>query len=270
MGSGISPLPICFAAHMDHLLSADGLLSLLSLTLLEIILGVDNIIFISIIAAKLPGSQQNSARKIGLVLAMLVRIGLLFCINWIVGLKADLFSIGGYGFSGRDLILLFGGLFLMAKTVSEIHGKLEGEDEQGPNTTKVSFVSTLIQIVLIDIVFSFDSILTAVGLSNHLEVMVLAVVISMGIMMAYARHISIFINRRPTLKMLALCFLIMIGALLVAEAFDVHVPKVTVYFGMAFALVVEILNQKMRKRARPVKLRNTVAPPENENNQVAG
>jgi predicted tellurium resistance membrane protein TerC len=245
---------------MEHLLTANGLLSLLSLTVLEIILGVDNIIFISIVAAKLPSNQQNSARKIGLFLAMIVRIALLFCISWIVSLKADLFSVAGFGFSGRDLILLFGGLFLVAKTVSEIHGKLEGAEEHNPNAKAESFASTLVQIVLIDIIFSFDSILTAVGLTNQFEVMVLAVVISMTIMMIYARHISIFINRRPTLKMLALCFLIMIGVLLVAEAFDVHVPKLMVYFGMAFALAVELLNQKMRKKARPVKLRGTLKP----------
>jgi len=241
---------------MDHLFTTDNLVSLFSLTLLEIVLGVDNIIFISIIAAKLPGSQQVSARKIGLLLAMLVRIGLLFAINWIIGLKKELFTIAGNGFSGRDLILLFGGLFLMAKTISEIHGKLEGEYEnEASEKKKPSFASTLVQIVLIDIVFSFDSILTAVGLSNHLEIMITAVVISMSLMMVYSRHISIFINRRPTLKMLALCFLIMIGALLVAEAFDVHVPKATVYFGMVFALLVEFLNQKMRKKAKPIKLR---------------
>jgi len=246
---------------MDHLLTTDNLVSLFSLTLLEIVLGVDNIIFISIIAAKLPGSQQNQARKIGLLLAMLVRILLLFGINWIVSLKSDLFTILGNGFSGRDLILLFGGLFLMAKTISEIHGKLEGEyEESEEGKKKVGFASTLLQIVLIDIIFSFDSILTAVGLSNHLEIMVTAVVISMSIMMIYARHISIFINRRPTLKMLALCFLIMIGALLVAEAFDVHVPKATVYFGMVFALLVEFLNQKMRKKSRPIKLRGPFVP----------
>jgi len=241
---------------MDHLFTTDNLVSLFSLTLLEIVLGVDNIIFISIIAAKLPGSQQVSARKIGLLLAMLVRIGLLFAINWIIGLKKELFTIAGNSFSGRDLILLFGGLFLMAKTISEIHGKLEGEYEnEASEKKKPSFASTLVQIVLIDIVFSFDSILTAVGLSNHLEIMITAVVISMSLMMVYSRHISIFINRRPTLKMLALCFLIMIGALLVAEAFDVHVPKATVYFGMVFALLVEFLNQKMRKKAKPIKLR---------------
>jgi len=251
---------------MDQLFTTDNVVSLFSLTLLEIVLGVDNIIFISIIAAKLPGSQQSKARKIGLLLAMVVRIGLLFVINWIVGLKEELFAFGGYSFSGRDLILFFGGLFLMGKTISEIHGKLEGEYESlGSEKKKVSFASTLVQIVLIDIVFSFDSILTAVGLSNHVEIMIVAVVISMSIMMFYARHISIFINRRPTLKMLALCFLIMIGVLLVAEAFDVHVPKATVYFGMVFALIVEVLNQKMRKKARPVTLRGPserVLPPE--------
>ena len=256
---------------MDHLFTTDNLVSLFSLTLLEIVLGVDNIIFISIIAAKLPGSQQASARKIGLLLAMLVRIGLLFAINWIVGLKQNLFTIAEIGFSGRDLILLFGGLFLMGKTVSEIHGKLEGEyQEAGGGKKIVSFASTLVQIVLIDIVFSFDSILTAVGLSNHLEIMVTAVVISMALMMVYARHISIFINRRPTLKMLALCFLIMIGALLVAEAFDVHVPKATVYFGMVFALLVEFLNQKMRKKTKPVNLRGQLTPPDTAKRKTAG
>jgi len=252
---------------MDHLFTTDNLVSLFSLTLLEIVLGVDNIIFISIIAAKLPGSQQVSARKIGLLLAMLVRIGLLFAINWIIGLKKELFTIAGNGFSGRDLILLFGGLFLMAKTISEIHGKLEGEYEnEASEKKKPSFASTLVQIVLIDIVFSFDSILTAVGLSNHLEIMITAVVISMSLMMVYSRHISIFINRRPTLKMLALCFLIVIGALLVAEAFDVHVPKATVYFGMVFALLVEFLNQKMRKKAKPIKLRGPLRDEINNKN----
>jgi predicted tellurium resistance membrane protein TerC len=246
---------------MEHLFTTDNLLSLLSLTLLEIVLGVDNIIFISIIASKLPGKQQQSARQLGLLLAMLVRIGLLFGISWIINLKEDWFQIGPYGFSGRDIILLVGGLFLMAKTVSEIHGKLEGaEEEHGAEGKKISFTSIIVQIILVDIVFSFDSILTAVGLSNHVEIMIIAVVIAMSVMMAYARRISIFINRRPTLKMLALCFLIMIGALLVAEAFDVHVPKSTVYFGMVFALIVEVLNQKMRKKARPVRLRGTITP----------
>lgn len=247
---------------METIITGEKLLSLLSLTLLEIVLGVDNIIFISIIASRLPGNQQNKARQIGLLLALLVRIGLLFSISWIIGLKEDWFSIAGYGFSGRDLILLFGGLFLMGKTVSEIHEKLEGEVHPEGNKAVASFSAIIVQIVLIDVVFSFDSILTAVGLSNHLDVMIAAVVISMTVMMIYARRISIFINRRPTLKMLALCFLIMIGFLLVAEAFDVVVPKTTIYFGMAFALVVEMLNQRVRKKARPVKLRGMGVVPE--------
>lgn len=249
---------------MAELLTIDNLVSLLSLTVLEIVLGVDNIIFISIIASKLPGSQQNRARQIGLLLAMGVRVLLLFAINIIVGMKDDFLQIGEFGLSGRDLILLFGGLFLMGKTVSEIHGKLEGVEESSAKGEAASFLSILIQIVLVDIVFSFDSILTAVGLSNHLEIMIAAVIISMSVMMVFARRISIYINRRPTLKMLALCFLIVIGVLLVAEAFDVHVPKSTVYFGMAFAFVVEMLNQKMRKKSRPVRLRNSVAPSEDQ------
>jgi len=246
---------------MEQLLTTDNLISLFTLTLLEIILGIDNIIFISIIAGKLPGSQQNRARKIGLVLAMLVRILLLLGIGLIIQSKNDLFTIAGNGISIRDLILLFGGLFLIGKTVSEIHGKLEGENEEEEKSKVASFGVILVQIVLIDIVFSFDSILTAVGLSDHVEIMIGAVIISMSVMMIYARRISVFINRRPTLKMLALSFLILIGLLLVAEAFDVHVPKGMVYFGMVFALGVEILNQKVRKKAKPVKLRGTVAPP---------
>lgn len=247
---------------MEAFFTTEKLISLFSLTLLEIILGVDNIIFISIIANRLPGNQQNKARQVGLLLALFVRIGLLFSISWIIGLKDDWFSISGHGFSGRDLILLFGGLFLMGKTVSEIHEKLEGEVHHESSKVAASFSAIIFQIVLVDVVFSFDSILTAVGLSNHLEVMIAAVVISMSVMMVYARRISIFINRRPTLKMLALCFLIMIGFLLVAEAFDVVVPKTTVYFGMAFALVVEMLNQRVRKKSRPVRLRGMGVPKE--------
>jgi predicted tellurium resistance membrane protein TerC len=244
---------------MEHLLSSDGLISLLTLTLLEIVLGIDNIIFISIVAAKLPHDQQNKARRIGLVLAMLVRIILLLGINIIIGLKDDLFTIQEMGFSGRDLILLAGGLFLVGKTVAEIQEKLEGESEEEHETNskkKQSFGSVIAQIVLIDVIFSFDSILTAVGLSNHVEIMILAVVASMLIMMAYSRKISVYINNHPSIRMLALCFLIMIGVLLVAEAFEVHVPKATVYFGMAFALLVDLLNQRSRRK-KPVQLRNT-------------
>jgi len=249
---------------MENLLTADNLASLFTLTLMEIILGIDNIIFISIIASKLPGGKQKRARQIGLFLAMGVRILLLMGIGLIIRSKNDLFSVAGNGISARDLILLVGGLFLIGKTVSEIHGKLEGESESGVVAKKASFSSILIQIVLIDIVFSFDSILTAVGLSDHVEIMIGAVILSMVVMMVFARRISIFINRRPTLKMLALSFLILIGLLLVAEAFDVHVPKDKVYFVMVFALVVEMLNQKMRKKTRPVKLRGSVSPPKEE------
>jgi predicted tellurium resistance membrane protein TerC len=250
---------------MQALFTTDNLISLFTLTLLEIVLGIDNIIFISIVAGKLPASKQNKARQIGLALAMVVRILLLLCISFIIGLKADLFTINGIGFSGRDLILLSGGLFLMGKTVTEIHEKLEGEADHFEHGKKEkSFVSVIFQIVLVDIIFSFDSILTAVGLSDFVEVMIAAVVISMFIMMVYSRRISIYINRRPSIKMLALCFLIMIGALLVAEAFDVHVPKATVYFGMVFALLVDLLNQRARKKIKPVRLRGTMDLPKEE------
>jgi len=253
---------------MQALFTTDNLISLFTLTLLEIVLGIDNIIFISIVAGKLPASKQNKARKIGLALAMVVRILLLLCISFIIGLKADLFTINGIGFSGRDLILLSGGLFLMGKTVTEIHEKLEGEADHFEHGKKEkSFVSVIFQIVLVDIIFSFDSILTAVGLSDFVEVMIAAVVISMLIMMVYSRRISIYINRRPSIKMLALCFLIMIGALLVAEAFDVHVPKATVYFGMVFALLVDLLNQRARKKIKPVRLRGTMDLPKEEDSK---
>ena len=253
---------------MQALFTTDNLISLFTLTLLEIVLGIDNIIFISIVAGKLPASKQNKARKIGLALAMVVRILLLLCISFIIGLKADLFTINGIGFSGRDLILLSGGLFLMGKTVTEIHEKLEGEADHFEHGKKEkSFVSVIFQIVLVDIIFSFDSILTAVGLSDFVEVMIAAVVISMLIMMVYSRRISIYINRRPSIKMLALCFLIMIGALLVAEAFDVHVPKATVYFGMVFALLVDLLNQRARRKIKPVRLRGTMDLPKEEDSK---
>ncbi len=253
---------------MQALFTTDNLVSLFTLTLLEIVLGIDNIIFISIVAGKLPASKQNKARQIGLALAMIVRIFLLLCISFIIGLKADLFTISGIGFSGRDLILLAGGLFLMGKTVTEIHEKLEGEADHFEHSKKEkSFVSVIFQIVLVDIIFSFDSILTAVGLSDFVEVMIAAVVISMLIMMVYSRRISIYINRRPSIKMLALCFLIMIGALLVAEAFDVHVPKATVYFGMVFALLVDLLNQRARRKIKPVRLRGTMDLPKEEDSK---
>jgi predicted tellurium resistance membrane protein TerC len=244
---------------MEALLTSEGLIALLILTLLEIVLGIDNVIFISILAARLPMSQQGRARQIGMLLALFVRSGLLFSISWIVGLKEDLFTLFGYGFSGRDLILLGGGLFLIGKTVTEIHHKLEGEEESelGAEAKSASFTGIVIQIVLIDIVFSFDSILTAVGLSRQLAIMVVAVIISIGIMMFFAGAISRFIEAHPTIKILALSFLVMIGFLLVVEAFDVHVEKGFVYFAMAFALGVEGLNITIRKRSKkPVHLKD--------------
>lgn len=232
-----------------HLLTISGIISLFTLVVMEIVLGIDNIIFISILAGKLPVNKQSKARRIGLSLALLMRIGLLFCITWIVGSEKDLITIGGMGFSGRDIVLLAGGLFLIAKSTSEIHGKIEGETEhKSPDLKKISLNSAIIQIILLDIVFSFDSILTAVGLVNEIVTMILAVIISMLVMLAAAKSVSDFVNKHPTIKMLALAFLLMIGFMLVIEAFDFHIPKGYIYFAMAFSLIVELLNQRVRKK----------------------
>ena len=240
---------------MSQYLTSAALISLLTLTLMEIVLGVDNVIFISIIAGRLPLARQGAARQIGLLIALFVRIGLLFSITWIVGLKDELLHIAGRGFSGRDLILLGGGLFLIGKTVSELHEKLEGDiDEPGTSARTAGFAGTIVQIVLIDIVFSFDSIPTAVGLSRDLPIMIGAVVISLGVMMAFSGAVSRFIDAHPTIKVLALAFLIMIGLLLVVEAFGVEVNKGYVYFAMAFALGIEFINMAIRKKGRKVQL----------------
>jgi predicted tellurium resistance membrane protein TerC len=234
---------------ITNYLTTDHLVSLLTLTLLEIVLGIDNVIFISIIASRLKSEEQARARNIGLALALIVRIGLLFSVSWLVSLTGSLFTIFEQEISGRDLILLAGGLFLMGKTVSEIHQKFEGNSEQETKAkASVSFSNTIVQIVLIDIVFSFDSILTAVGLSREFPIMVTAVVLSMTVMFFLSGSISDFIEKHPTIKMLALSFLIMIGMLLVAEAFDIHVPKGYIYFAMAFSLGVEALNITFRKK----------------------
>ncbi|MEP7263714.1 MAG: TerC family protein [Bacteroidota bacterium] len=236
--------------QFSHLFTAAGLISLITLIVMEIVLGIDNIIFISILAGKLPLNQQAKARRIGLMLALLIRIGLLFSISWIVSLKADVFTIGGMGFSGRDIVLLFGGLFLIAKSTSEIHGKIEGEeDHTNPDLKKITLNAAIFQIVLLDIVFSFDSILTAIGLVNEVIIMIVAVIISMMVMLAAAKSVSDFVNKHPTIKMLALSFLLMIGFMLTLEALDVHVPKEYIYFAMTFSLMVELLNLKMRKKS---------------------
>lgn len=237
--------------QIAQIFTADGIVSLLTLALLEIVLGIDNIIFISIIAGRLPDkTSQKQARFIGLLLALLMRVALLFGITWIIGMKSDLFTLFDIGFSGRDIILFCGGVFLLAKTVSEIHEKIEtSDDSEEEKRSKIpSLLSIIIQIVLIDIVFSFDSILTAVGIVDNVYIMIAAVIISMVIMMLFSEAVSEFINKHPTIKMLALAFLLMIGFLLVLEAFDVHVPKPYVYSSMAFAFLVEVLNMRMRKK----------------------
>ncbi|MDO1447300.1 TerC family protein [Rhodocytophaga aerolata] len=241
---------------IQGLFTTEAIISLLTLSLLEIVLGIDNIIFISIISDRLPKEQQKKARTVGILLALIVRIGLLFGISWIVSLKEPLFYVFKNGFSGRDIILFLGGLFLLGKSTTEIHHKLEG-DEEGTSAKKAtSLRSAIIQIILLDIVFSFDSILTAVGLVDNVLIMIIAVIIALGVMLAFATPISTFVNTHPSIKMLALSFLIMIGLLLVAEAFHVHVPKGYVYFAMAFSFGVELLNLKLdKKKDNAVKLR---------------
>jgi len=240
---------------MDFL-TPDLLISLLTLTLLEIVLGIDNVIFVSIIAGKLPKHQQGRARTIGLSMALLIRIALLFTLSLLAKLTGDLFNIFGHGISIRDLIMICGGLFLLTKSTTEIHHKLEGEhDSEGKKLKKVKFSQIIFQIILLDIVFSFDSIITAIGLASEIWVMITAVVISLLIMLAFSGVISDFINKRPTMKVLALSFLLMIGMILMLEGFEVHVPKEYVYFAMAFSFGVEILNLRMKKKSASVNLR---------------
>jgi predicted tellurium resistance membrane protein TerC len=239
---------------MSWLSDPQAWIALLTLTVLEVVLGIDNVIFISILAGKLPGDQQRKARQLGLLLAMLMRVALLFSIVWIIRLTGELFSIAGHGFSGRDLILLGGGLFLLAKATHEIHDKLEGEEGRASARVAPSFTAVIVQILVLDIVFSLDSVITAVGMAQHLGVMVTAVIIAVGIMMISAGPISDFVNRHPTVKMLALSFLLLIGMSLIAEGFDFHIPKGYVYFAMAFSVFVEMLNLVLRRKAAPVKL----------------
>ncbi|WP_296618822.1 TerC family protein [Marivirga sp.] len=243
---------------MEVLLTADGLISLLSLTLMEVVLGIDNIIFISILCNRLPENQQKKARTLGLVLALLMRIALLFAVTWLVGLTKPFLTIFDFAFTYRDVILMAGGLFLMYKSTTEIHHKLEGEETDVKKSPKISgFTSVIFQIILLDIVFSFDSILTAIGLVDSILIMIVAVVISIGIMILAAGKISNFVNTHPTVKMLALSFLLLIGVLLLVEGFHVHVPKGYIYFAIFFSLVVELLNMRMRKskKSKPVNLK---------------
>ncbi|KSW24703.1 TerC family protein [Pseudomonas citronellolis] len=247
---------------MEWLASPEIWVAFLTLTALEIVLGIDNIIFISILVSRLPAAQQPKARFFGLALAMGTRILLLLSITWVMRLTADLFEVFGQGVSGRDLILFFGGLFLLFKSTMEIYHSLEGAEEGGQGSARSrGFMAVIIQIAIIDIIFSLDSVITAVGLVQNVPVMIAAIVISVGVMMLAAGTISDFIDKHPSLKMLALSFLIVVGTVLVAEAFEVHVPKGYVYFAMAFSLAVEALNIRLRgalarKRGEePVKLR---------------
>ncbi|MES2651301.1 MAG: TerC family protein [Bacteroidota bacterium] len=255
---------------MDFLATPEAWISLLTLTILEIVLGIDNIVFISILSGKLPESQQKKARQVGLALAMITRVLLLLSLSWVMGLTSPLFNMGDWigissqewldklAISGRDLILLIGGLFLIYKSTHEIHNKLEGDEESEGKTKVHSFSGTIVQILILDIVFSLDSVITAVGMADHIEIMIAAVVIAVIVMMISASAISNFVNNHPTVKMLALSFLLLIGVSLLAEGLDQHIPKGYVYFAMAFSVLVEMLNLKMKKNnKKPVKLRNT-------------
>jgi predicted tellurium resistance membrane protein TerC len=237
----------------NELFTVASLISLLTLSVLEIVLGIDNIIFISIIAGKLPKAKQGRARAIGLMMALIMRVILLFSISWIVGLKEALFNIGDFAVTGRDLILFSGGVFLLYKTTIELHNKIQGYGEDAMNVKKVSFNAIVMQIVLIDIVFSFDSILTAVGLVSNLLIMILAVIIAMIIMIIFSGKVADFINENPTIKVLALSFLLMIGVILILESFHEHVDKKFIYISIAFSLFVEVLNIRMRRKGEKVR-----------------
>jgi len=254
---------------MEFLTQPEAWISLITLTILEIVLGIDNIIFISILSGKLPAKQQDKGRKLGLFLAMFTRVLLLLSLTWIMSLTKPLFNLAGLigvtdkdwveklAISGHDLILILGGLFLIYKSTSEIHERFEGGDDEETNVKQTSFWSTIVQIVLLDIVFSLDSVITAVGIASHLEVMIAAVVIAVGIMMWASNTVANFVNSRPTVKMLALSFLLLIGFSLLAEGFDQHIPKGYLYFAMGFSILVEALNLKLRSKSKK-KLGNVV------------
>ena len=247
---------------MDWLSDPQAWVALLTLTVLEVVLGIDNIIFISILAGKLPAGQQKKARTVGLFLAMFMRVALLLSIAWIVRLTAPLFTVWGQAISGRDLILLAGGLFLLGKATHEIHDKLEGFEGETTARVAPSLTSVIVQIMLLDIVVSLDSVITAVGRAQDVGVMITAVVIAVVIMLVAAGPISRFVDRHPTVKMLALSFLLLIGMSLVAEGLEFHIPKGYVYFAMAFSVFVEVLNIQFRRKSQPVKLHDSPPMPE--------
>jgi len=245
---------------MDWLADPQAWIGFVTLAVLEIVLGIDNLIFISILVGKLPARDQPLARRLGLGLAMVGRIGLLLSLSWVVRLTRPLFSVAGQEISGRDLVLIVGGLFLLAKSTHEIHDRLEGEEGHASARVAPSFTSVLVQVMLLDLVFSLDSVITAVGMVDRISVMVAAVVTAVAVMMAFAGRVSAFIHRHPSVKMLALSFLLMIGVMLVAEGFDQHIPKGYVYFSMAFSVFVEALNIRMRRKAAPVHLHEPYVP----------
>ena len=244
---------------MEMLTDPQVWLAFVTLTALEVVLGIDNIIFISILVSRLPKHQQARGRTIGLGLAMVTRILLLLSITWVMGLQADLISVSSVGVSGRDLILLGGGLFLLAKSTLEIHHSLEGAEQHREAKAHSTFLSVVTQIAIIDIVFSLDSVITAVGMVDHVEIMIAAVIVAVIVMMFLSGPISDFVDRHPTIKMLALSFLILIGVALVGEGLGFHIPKGYIYFAMAFSVSVETINIQMRKRAaKPVRLRGSM------------
>lgn len=234
---------------MELLLSPEAWIAFATLTALELVLGIDNVIFISILVDKLPPERRESARRLGLFMAMFMRVGLLLVLSWIVGLVAPIFTVGSQEISGRDLILIAGGLFLLWKSTTEIHQTLEGSAHGHGGTAKATFWSIIAQIMVIDLVFSLDSIITAVGMVEDVQVMIAAVVASVALMMLFARSISEFVSAHPSIKMLALAFLVVVGVVLVAEGFEHHIPKGYVYFAMAFSVIVEMLNIRYRKKA---------------------
>jgi predicted tellurium resistance membrane protein TerC len=241
---------------MPDFLTVDALIALITLTVLEVVLGVDNVIFISILANKLPASEQPRARRVGLLAAMIMRVALLLSIAWVVRLTAPLFTIAGQEISGRDIILIGGGLFLLAKATMEIHERLEGEEGHRAAKVGPSFFAVILQIMALDIVFSLDSVITAIGMADDLWVMITAVILAVVIMLFSAETVSAFVNRHPTVKVLALSFLLLIGVSLVAEGFDQHIPKGYIYFAMAFSVFVESINLRVsaKRRVEVVKL----------------
>lgn len=243
---------------MEALLTSEGIIALLTLTFLEIILGVDNIIFISIISNRLPEKQQGKARNLGLAMALLMRIGLLLGISWIIGFTEPVFTVMEHPVSVKDIILIVGGLFLIGKSTTEIHESLEAEEHETKSRVQATMGKVILQIVALDMVFSFDSILTAVGLTEHIMIMIVAVILAMIVMMTFAGKISNFINKHPTLQMLAMSFLILIGFMLVLEGIGKHIEKGYIYFAVFFSLTVEVLNMRRRRNANKIKLRKRI------------